>query len=163
MRKLIILILLCTSVTGLEITEVMFDPDGADSGREWVEILNTDGILNLSDYRFFENNVHHQMTVYLGDEILENGGFAVIADEADTFLAEHPGFSGTLFDSSWSSLSNNGELIGISLDGVLIDSVEYDLSWQKDTPGYVEMSSVPEFGLAGVVAILTFAFLAYRR
>jgi len=160
--RTIILLLLCTSVWGLEITEVMFDPDGPDSGHEWVEITNDGAAVNLSMYRFFENNVHHQMSVWQGFEILGNGS-AIIADEADKFLSDYPSFSGTVLDSSWSSLSNSGELIGISKDGEIVHQIEYDSTWQTDTPGYIDMPSVPEFSLAGLIAILSFAFLAYRR
>jgi len=162
MRNLMIFMLLCTTACGLEITEVMFNPDGTDSGREWVEITNVGAQVNLSQYRFFENNVHHQMVVWQGDELLGNDS-AIIADEADTFILEYPGYTGTVLDSSWSSLSNAGELIGISKDGEIIHQIEYDSTWQTNTPGYLDAPSVPEFSFIGLIALLSFAFLANRR
>jgi hypothetical protein len=50
--------------TGVSITEIMFNPQGSDSGREWIEItLNkSDGCINLSEYKVFEEGINHKIS-----------------------------------------------------------------------------------------------------
>ena len=40
--------------SALQITEIQFDPDGADTDREWVEIYNeTSNSIDLTQIKFF--------------------------------------------------------------------------------------------------------------
>jgi hypothetical protein len=105
------------------INEIMYNPSGSDNGHEWIEIYS-DLPVNLSSWKFFEANTNHGLTLINGSYIVN--GYAVITDEYDTFLIDYPEYNGTLFDSSWSSLSNTGEYLAIknsSLD--IIDFVNY--------------------------------------
>src|SRR3989344_6805654 len=92
------------------ITEVMYDLEGADTGREWVKIQNDGVAVDLTGWKFFEGGGNHGLTLVQGDISLPQNGFAVIADNAEKFLLDWPGFSGTLFDSVF-SLSNTGETL----------------------------------------------------
>ncbi|PIP87420.1 hypothetical protein COW81_00325 [Candidatus Campbellbacteria bacterium CG22_combo_CG10-13_8_21_14_all_36_13] len=96
------------------ITEVMYDLEvGSDSGREWVEVCNTASVdVNISGWKFFENNTNHGLNMVSGSENISSGEFAVFADNPEKFLIDWPGFSGNLFDSAF-SLSNTGETIEI--------------------------------------------------
>ncbi len=108
------------------ISEVMYDLEGSDSKREWVEIFNSgDDIVSLSGWRFYENDSNHKLTLVQGDESIKSGEYAIIVNDLSTFLLDWPQFSGTIFDSSF-SLSNSGEKI-IIRDSELtdIDSVTY--------------------------------------
>ncbi|HEY4520771.1 MAG TPA: lamin tail domain-containing protein [Candidatus Paceibacterota bacterium] len=98
------------------ITEIMYDASGADSGREWVEIFN-DGMepVSLEGWRFLENGTKHKLTSVSSGNTIQPGGYAIIADNADNFRADFPGFNGQLFDSAF-SLSNTGETVSL-LDG----------------------------------------------
>lgn len=110
------------------ITEVMYDLSGSDSGREWIEVQNTgSATLDISDWKFFENNTNHGITLVSGGAI-PPGGYAVIADNSAKFLADWPSFSGVLYDSAF-SLSQSGELL-IVRDAALadIDTLTYDVS-----------------------------------
>ena len=57
----IILLTSIRQVTALSITEIMFNPQGADTGREWIElhVNETDGCINLTEYRLFEEETNH--------------------------------------------------------------------------------------------------------
>lgn len=97
----------------IKITEIMYDPQGSDTKREWIEVFNsgTENI-DLSTYFLFENNVHHKLTAQLGST-LPSGTFAIIADSIPEVLADFSGYSGLIFDSVF-SLNNTGESISIS-------------------------------------------------
>lgn len=109
-------------------SEIMYDPEGADSGREWVEVRNDGDVITFTNYKFFESNTNHGITAFQGGSSIPSGGFAVIADVPAKFLADFPDYKGLLFDSSF-SLSNAGEFLAIK-DGALAtsDSLTYSPS-----------------------------------
>lgn len=97
----------------LVISEVMYDPQGSDTGREWVEVYNdATSSINLSSWKFFESGTNHSLTSSQGGVVIPTHGYAVIADNPTKFLVDYPTFSGILFDSSF-SLSNSGEHIAM--------------------------------------------------
>lgn len=114
MKKLI----LCLCVTALlqnakalQITEIMYDPSGSDTGHEWFEVYNDgEASVDLKTYKFFENSTSHTISYVSGAEMLQKGTYAIIADNASFFLLDNPNFTGSLFDSAF-SFSNSGETI----------------------------------------------------
>ncbi len=110
----------------VEITEVMYDVSGADTGREWIEVTNTGAdAVDLSGYKFFEAETNHGLTVTEGESTLSPGSSAIIADNPVAFKTDWPQFSGLLFDSSF-SLSNTGEVLAIKNSALEVeDSVSY--------------------------------------
>ena len=107
------------------ITEVMYDlKSGSDSDREWIEVYNASaGTIELSNWKVFENGKNHAIKIVEGS--FGPGSFAVIADNPTKFKADHPDFSGALFDSAF-SLNNKGESIALYTSaGAEIDSVIY--------------------------------------
>ncbi|OGG88462.1 hypothetical protein A3H15_03130 [Candidatus Kaiserbacteria bacterium RIFCSPLOWO2_12_FULL_50_28] len=111
------------------INEIMYDPAGSDSGREWIEIKNEgDSPVDLSGWRFFEDNTNHNLTLKMGNAVLPPDGYAIIADNDVFFLTDWPDFDGILFDSAF-SLSNTGETLAIKDgEGAIIDEVTYTSS-----------------------------------
>ncbi len=110
------------------ITEIMYDLDGTDTGREWIEIQNIGlSATDLSVWKLFEANTNHKINT-LTVSSLSPGGFAIIADDPAKFVADNPSFSGLLFNSAF-SLNNSGETL-VLRDDVLsdIDSVSYSPS-----------------------------------
>lgn len=81
---------------------------------EWVEIYNagTEAV-DLTDAKFFEDSANHGLTAFRGSAVLAAGEFAVIANKADKVAAKFTSYTGTIFDSSWSSLKESGEEIGL--------------------------------------------------
>ncbi len=113
------------AAASVTITEVMFDHEGTDEGKEWIEIYN-DGTesIPIASWYFFENEVNHKLTP-LNFENLETGERAVIIQNETTFKAE---FSGSIkiIKSSF-SLNNEGESLAIhNSEKVPVDSVTYD-------------------------------------
>jgi len=108
------------------ISEIMYDLEGTDSKREWIEILNTGSeSVDLSGWRLFENDTNHKLSLIQENGVLPAGMYAIIADNADSFLTDWTGFSGVLYDSSF-SLKNTGELLEMRDNELnIIDSVTY--------------------------------------
>ncbi len=159
MKRLIVSCLLawvsaCSIVSAqVSITEIMYDLEGSDSGREWLEIFNGSSAgIDLSSWRLFENGTNHTLTEFSGGATVPASSYAVIADNAQKFLEDHPSFSGILFDSAF-SLSQTGETL-ILRDGGLADrdTVAYDpagggagdgMSLYKTASGWAAASPTP--------------------
>ena len=100
------------SVSALKISEIMYDPAGSDTGREWIEIYNDENN-NLSigngTYKFYEANANHSIS---GTDILLSGEYAIIADDINKFKIDYPTYIGAIYGSSF-LLSNSGETLTI--------------------------------------------------
>lgn len=115
------------SASGFSINEVMYDlKEGSDSGREWIEVLNTGSTaLDLSTFKLYESGTAHAIKSSQGSASIPAGAYGVIADTPDKFLADNPGFSGNLFDSTF-SLVNTGETISLKdSTNAVVDSLTY--------------------------------------
>ena len=45
------------------ITEIMYDLEGTDADREWIELQNTSGFqVDLEGWKFFEQDTNHKLT-----------------------------------------------------------------------------------------------------
>lgn len=121
----------------LEITKIMYDPDGSDVDREWIEIYNNgDSDVNIiggktnQAWRIADGPLGDKLHYLSDDIILESKSHAVIAKNKDTFLSEYPSFVGGVVSSSI-SLSNISGVVKI-LDGgdprKTIVSKTYDVS-----------------------------------
>lgn len=114
----------------VSVTEIMYDLEGTDSGREWIEVKNDSGQpVDLTDWVFFENDTNHGLNAVQGNGTIAAGAYAVIADDAAAFQADWPGYGGALFDSSF-SLNNTGEALSMKdPSGTVVDSVTYKAEW----------------------------------
>ena len=134
---LLVFLFFCfTSVTfaQVEITEIMYDfEEGSDSGREWVEIHNVGGgLVDISDWRFFEAETNHKLKIISGDGALSVGEYAIIVSDDVKFYIDNPTFSGDVLDSSFSLRQKDDigeELVIRDQDENDIDSVTYDPLW----------------------------------
>lgn len=130
-------------LASVRISEVMYDLEGTDTGREWIEIENIGSAsVDLSNYRLLEAGVNHTLTLIEGSAVLAPGGVAVIADDTAKFKADWPAFGGTLFDSAF-SLSNTGETLSIK-DGSL--AIEDTATYSSDLGGAGDGSSLHRSG-----------------
>lgn len=132
----LLILVLVEGAAAIQISEIMYDLPGTDTGREWVEIYNNNSIAeNLTGWKFFEGGSNHNLNLTQGSWLLEPNSFAVIADNPSAFLLDNPSYASTLFDSSF-SLSNTGEQIGIKNSSLqLVDSVAYNSSWGANGTG----------------------------
>lgn len=131
----VILLFPFISKAAVVINEIMYDLDGSDSGREWIEVINnSDTAVNLTDWKFFEAETNHKLTLIQGDSNIPAYGYAIIADNSGNFLTDNPGFSGILFDSTF-SLSNTGENLALKNNDNIVDEITYNSSWGANGDG----------------------------
>ncbi len=111
---------------GLLFSEIMFDPVGADTGREWVKLSKvSDGDLDLKDILLLEEGVKHKITTATSSsgivyQKIPADQDIVIADNPQKFILEYPGFDGAVFDSVF-SLKNSGENLSLLFKGEVVD------------------------------------------
>jgi len=119
----------------IAITEVMYDLEGGDSGREWVEIHNTGSAsVNLADWRFFEQDTNHRFQDE-GDTTLGSDERAIIADDVSAFENDNPNVSVLILDSSF-SLRNTGEYVALkNAEEEIVDEITYTPQADADGGG----------------------------
>jgi PKD repeat protein len=134
------------------ITEIMYDLEGGDSGREWIEVRNEGGsAINFSGWKLYEGETNHKLNEVKNGTILQAGEYAIVADDAVIFLSEWPGYDGVLFDSSF-SLKNTGETL-IFRDGNLVD--QSMVTYSSDRGGAGDGTSLQLFSGDWVSAVPT--------
>ena len=133
---LCVVFLMAKSADAIVINEIMYALDGTDSSREWIELYNNEAFdVNIGEWKLYENDINHGLTISQGDLVIPSNEYAVIADNDDSFLLDYPDFNETLIDSAF-SLSNLGELICIKDSSLaLVDCVNYSPSWGADGNG----------------------------
>lgn len=133
------------SATGddLIITEIMYDPDGTDTGHEWVELYNPgdnsveikSGSCSTTCWRFidqFKNDLPdatHRHT-FSENAIVKPKDFLIVASDKEKFKETYPVFTGNLIKSSF-SLSNDGSTLALSKDAgtTYMSRTDYEKSW----------------------------------
>lgn len=97
------------------------------SNHEWVEIYNKGSVpVDLTGWKFVEDGINHGLSAFRGDLTLDPGEYAVIADDATNTAMDYLSFTGTLIDSSWQTLREDGESIGLAAaDGAIIEKFTY--------------------------------------
>ena len=103
------------------------------STHEWIEIWNkgTDDV-DIKDWKFWENDTNHSLNITTSsDSIVSANEYAVICQDADMFKIDNPNFIGSVFDSSWNNLSENGESIGLKDEtGNFVEQFSYTSTTQ---------------------------------
>jgi len=98
------------------------------SGHGWIEIVNMGtSTIDLDGWVFWENKTNHALSlVQSSSTTLEAGAYAIIAQNADTFMENYPSATSTIFDSAWSSLKESGEEIGLKdAEGNMVEQFTY--------------------------------------
>lgn len=103
------------------------------SGYEWIEIYNRGSQpVDLNGWKFTEdfsdtnpNGTNHNLN-FSNNSILNSDQCAIIAQDQNKFKEKYPSFSGLLIDSSWGSLNESGEKIGLrDANSNIIESFTY--------------------------------------
>lgn len=130
MKKALVIItyiFLCSfsiSYAAIEIGEIMYNPEGADTNREWVEIYNNGSSVDIGSWYFHENGRYHGLYPE-GFSDLGSGERALIVKDIASARSELG--SGINFIKSSFSLSNIGEtLIIADTDKLNVDSYTYN-------------------------------------
>ena len=98
-----------------------------NSDHEWIEIYNK-GVetVDLTGWKFFEDGTNHGLSSFRGGLVIQPGSYAVIADTASNTATDYPQYQGILIDSSWTTLNESGELIGLKrVSGSIIEQFTY--------------------------------------
>ncbi|MEW6063163.1 MAG: lamin tail domain-containing protein [Nanoarchaeota archaeon] len=121
----LLILLLVPSVNALVLfNEIMYNPFGSDTGREWIELYNNGECVNLTNWKLYEAGVNHGLTLINGSFIICEDEYLIIADDANAFLEEYTNFNGILIDSTF-SLSNNNESITLKNSTSIVDNITY--------------------------------------
>ena len=127
------------AVPQLLINEIMYNPAGADSGHEWLEIINVEtstAITIDNNWRFNEGS-NHLLSVVQGGNVLATRTLAIIADNTEVFLQDYPDYQGILIDSSF-SLNNSTDTLFLSFDNgqTFFATTTYQAIWGGNNDGY---------------------------
>jgi len=110
-------------------TDIVISEIGAyeTSDHEWLEIFNKGAEqVDLTNWKFYEDQTNHRLSAWQNDLIIDPGEYAVMANKADLFKQKYPDFTGTIIDSSWSSLREDGEEIALkNASGETIEDFTY--------------------------------------
>jgi hypothetical protein len=129
MKYIILILFPLISLANMDITEIMYDPEGTDSGREWIEVYNKSDIdIDISTWKLLENEVNHRISGYEdGSTLIFPNSYAIIADNPSKFLIDYPIYSGILLDSSF-ALNNTGESLSlIDSEGNQQEYIDYNV------------------------------------
>lgn len=120
----LVLLLLTPAAFSLSINEVMYNPNGTDTGNEWIEIYNNDAeTYNLTGWVLNTGGVNHILRIPplyggRGTMLLSPGEYIIISNDAPTFISTHS-FSGTVIHSSYSLPNSENETLLLS-DGSFV-------------------------------------------
>ena len=125
--------------TNLVITEIMYDLEGSDDPHEWIEIYNR-GNQNLTligrrgsgSWRFYDGSNH---LLNIETLAISPGQYIILANDLQTFLIDHPGFSGIVIDTVMSLRNTSATLKLIDGEGNEVTSVTYQNSWGANGNG----------------------------
>ncbi len=131
MKLILIGVLLISSiihVKALTISEIMSNPTGDDSGREWVEIYNESGTdVDLSTMTIsIKGGTAVVATTLQGGTVIPAGNYAIIGSVVSgqtKFLQDFPSYSGPLLKSSISLVNTGVTSVDIKLNGATVASV----------------------------------------
>ena len=108
-----------TSSPPLVITEVgAYEKSGSDA-LEWIEVYNrSTEPIDITSWKFLESSganllTHGISATDTGEKNILPGSYAIIAQNDDNLKIAYPDLSVSVFDSSWSTLSLDGETIGL--------------------------------------------------
>ncbi len=96
---------------------------------EWIEIYNYGATpVDVTGWTFWEDGINHRLTLFQGDDFLvAPQEYAIIADVASTTRARYLALEQTtIFDSSWGTLRESGEEIGLNdATGTIVERFTY--------------------------------------
>jgi hypothetical protein len=116
------------------INEVMYDVEGTDTDREWVELYNngTEAVTIVvgsgsGSWRFVDSSAH-TLKLESGSATLEAGAYALVVKNVSQFAVDYPAVGGNIFSGAI-SLTNTAAAVSIK-DGT--GGVLDEFSYNKD-------------------------------
>jgi plastocyanin len=138
------------------ISEIMYDAEGSDNDREWIELSNNGGEnIELAGWKVNDgaNHVLNEPPKNGGQGMLtiEPHSSIILADNASVFLSEYR-LSGTVVDTTFSFKNTSGTISLVDTEGAVIDTVSFDkamggagdgMSLQRRGQGWVASPPTP--------------------
>ncbi len=130
-----------SALAEIQVTEMMYDPPGKDTGHEWIELFNSGDALDISGYYLFKGDKKYILSSTGNSSadhvsLLDTGDFALLTSSPTIFLADNPGYKQPIFVLPASfSLKNSGDNFILG-DGTKNISVFYNVSLGAQGDGY---------------------------
>ncbi len=129
LKKSIFLFLIFPTISlasEINFSEVMADPEGTDTNREWIEVKNTANYpVNLEKYKFCDSGSCHKLYSENNNFKIQPKSFGIIAKNISEFKNDYQDFSGFVLRASF-SLTNAGEKLELkNQNGDVVSVVEY--------------------------------------
>ncbi|MCS7183842.1 MAG: lamin tail domain-containing protein [Patescibacteria group bacterium] len=115
------------------ITEVMFNPEGNDKEREWIEIFNSSNqSIEIDKWKIYDGQNHplKEKIILSPQEIL------VIVQNKDLFFKEYPNFNAKLIEANFSLKNKQGVISLLNKNKEIIANVFYELNCGGNDNGY---------------------------
>jgi len=152
----------------IEITEIMYNPgkdindSKADDGREWIEIYNPGGDINLDGWKLFDDkdgSGHPLSFIIQGDFAIKSQEYLIIADidivkDSSTFLTDYPNFSGTVLNSNFGSFNNTVGVLAVDEEDAEILSINW-VEYSKEQGAYDNNESLQKINGTWVASLPT--------
>jgi hypothetical protein len=121
----------------LEITEIMYNPEGNDSGREWIEVKNISNqtitiTSGKSGWRINDGSNH----LFEENLTINPGEIFVIIQDRNLFLKDYPNFSGKSILANFSLKNESGQIQIFDQNKNLVTSMSYQSSCGGNGNGY---------------------------
>ena len=104
----------------------------------WKFTIQLEGAIDIAGWKFNDGENHilnaPPTNGGQGELILPVGGFAVLADNATQFLADHPEFTGTVIDTVM-NLNNSSDTLSLLNDKIVVDAANYQNGWGANGNG----------------------------
>lgn len=118
------------AMANVVISEVMYNPIGADDSHEWVELYNSSSTsVDISTWKIHDEN-NHVLVVPpkkggRGSLVIAPNGYIILAADATTFITEHPSVNVAVIDTALSLTNTAGTIKLLHSDGSIEDTVSY--------------------------------------
>jgi Lamin Tail Domain len=135
----------------LEITEIMYDPKGANTNHQWIEVYNNGSSsvsIDALKWRFNDGASH-----YLNNKVdfsVPASSYFILTGDKNAFMADHANFTGTVIDTVMALDKDNGN-VSIINDGTTVDGVAYSLAMGASEDG----NSLQKSGSSWIAALPT--------
>jgi hypothetical protein len=118
-----------TAYAQVVITEIMYDPIGADSGHEWIEVYNSGtSSLSVAKWKLSIGGNSHKLFAVSGGMLVSPNTYVVIAANPAKFLIDYPDVHTQVVRSSFTLSNSSGVVALYSARSTILDSVSYDSS-----------------------------------
>ena len=123
----------CSVHASVVISEFLYDAQGSDTGKEWIELFNTgSSAVDISKWKINDGSNHvlnePPKNGSTGSMTLAPGARLILAGNAAAFLSEHVGLGVSVIDTMLNLPNAGGSISLVAASSTIIDSVSYTKS-----------------------------------